>query len=1246
MAQEIEAGFLQPPETTRPRCYWYWIDGHISKEGITRDLEAMKRVGIGEGYIGIIGGGEVKALTDPWWGLVEHAVREGGRIGVDIGLFNCPGWSQSGGPWIKPRQSMRYVTMSETPLRGPQRFTGRLAIPPANKAAAGDAATADSAGPAALPATEFQDIAVLAFPAVAGDQETIARRSPRITGDARSDGITYELAEPFTARSVTVLPKKAINVTAELVVSDDGKQFRSVRKFSVDRHNLGPAVGPIPLAPITVSIPATTARFFRIAFSAPCEPGEICISAAARVESYMEKQLAKVFQDPQPPADFYSWKTPGEPDRAEAMIKADTVRDITKHVAADGTLTWDVPDGEWIVLRIGALPTGVKNSPAPPEATGLEVDKMSRSALAGHFDAYLGTLLKRFGSEKERGALKHIVADSYEMGPQNWTDDFLADFKSRYGYEALRYFPVMSGRIVGSAAESDRFLWDLRRMVADRVARDYVGGLRDLCRKHGLKMWLENYGHWGFPGEFLSYGGSCDEIGGEFWADGNLGSVELRAAASAAHIYGMPVVWAEAFTGGPAFRSTPASLKARGDWSLAEGVNQFVLHVYIHQPWEDRRPGVNAWFGTEFNRHNTWFDHSKPWIDYHRRCSVMLQAGKPVADVAYFIGEDAPKMTGQRTPELPAGYDFDYVNADVIQNRLAVKEGRFVLPDGMSYKLLVLPSGKTMRPAVLKKIGELAAAGGRVVGVAPERSPSLKDYPACDDQVRRLAAALWDAGTIKPVADLTSALRDLQAPPDALCPDGIVWKHRRDGEVDIYFLANQKPTPRTEVISLRVAERAPELWWPETGRMERPAVYRTDGGRVQLPIHFGPQTSVFVVFRSPASKDRVVDVTRDGQGLFDWNVVQAAAGGESSGSFTMALWARPEADTVLLAEVASGVHGLQAARNDAVAAQHGGTFGSGAAHAGAGIAIGRNGISVFEHGGGYFAPVLVHKAAVNDWTHVAVVYRENRPTLYLDGKPARTGLQSSRVVHSSIPAAGGNPQFVGALGATEAISRALDEGEVVKLMGRMPRSPAEMAGLPIELTVDAGGQIAARINNAGRYELQTAAGTTLTRDVATVPAAVEVPGPWGVTFRAELGGPEPTMSFARLQDWSKHGDPSVRFYSGPATYRRTFELSSTPRPRWLDLGDVRSIARVRLNDKDLGTLWKAPYRMEVGELLRTGQNTLEIEVVNTWVNRLLGDDEKITPKRWTNTVTKTWKPPLQPSGLLGPVRLLSEVEAK
>jgi hypothetical protein len=842
-ASDLAVRFANPPAATQPRCYWYWMDGNYTKDGITKDLEAMKRVGIGEAYIGLISGqsnlkaGEVKVLSDPFWDVMAHTFREGTRLGVDIGVFNSPGWSQSGGPWVKPEQAMRHLVLPEVRLQGPQHFAAQLP----------------------KPADDFQDVVVLAFPAPKNDSDSTASLGGKMT---REPGlVTIEFPQAVTARSLTVKPSGTVNVTAELLASDDGVNFRLVQKFTIDRHNLAVNVGPEPLAPVVAAFPAISARVFRLKLSAPAQLGEIQLSGAARVEDIAEKSLAKVFQDPQPPFDFYSWPQQSEPEASELVIAPESVRDLTKNLRPDGSLDWEVPAGDWIVLRAGMVPTGTKNSPAPPEATGLEVDKMNRAALKTHFDAYIGQLLARVPAA-ERKSWKHVVADSYEMGPQNWTDGFAALFQQRYGYDPIPYLPVLTGRMVGGAEPSNRFLWDLRRLVADRVAMDYVGGLRDLCHEQGMKMWLENYGHWGFPGEFLLYGGNCDEISGEFWESGDLGSVELRDASSAAHTYGKRQIFAEAFTGGPMFLSSPWSLKKRGDWALCQGINQFTLHVYIQQPWEDRQPGVNAGFGTEFNRHNTWFEMSKGWIDYLRRCSVLLQSGVQVADVAYFIGEDAPKMTGSRWPELPPGYDFDYINADVLLNRAQVKQGQLVLPDGMSYRLLVLPPSETMRPETLAKIKSFVDGGLAVLGPLPSRSPSLQGYPACDAAVQKLAAEL--KGRVHADDNLRAALN---APPDldGVNPAQILFTHRRAGDTDIYFLSNQADTPAQLMPAFRVTGKVVELWHPDTGEIEQ--LVGDAGDRVtRVPLCLDARGSVFVMFRPPSARsDAVVSFTRNGQ---------------------------------------------------------------------------------------------------------------------------------------------------------------------------------------------------------------------------------------------------------------------------------------------------------------------------------------------------------------------------------------------
>ncbi len=1142
----LERGWARPPASTRPWCYWYWISDNISKEGITRDLEAMAQVGIGEAFIGNIHledvqPGAVKVLTEAWWGMVEHAIREGGRVGVDIGFFNCPGWSQSGGPWIKPEQSMRYLASSELRVTGPLRIQCELPKGLESRGGSSDTSLEASPEPDEIcslppPLEPFQDVSLVAFPAPALDDDQAMEHHPRITTTPEVEGIErafdndwdtafslatsggrnsqprtvdFDFARAFTARSLVLHPAgSAFSVRGELQASIDGTRFRTVRSFTCDRSNTNLHVGPMPFGPLAVSFPATAARRFRLLFAQPEGPAafaEIALSGAARLDRYVEKQLGKMHPTPQPEWDTYLWPPAAEADSPALAVAPDRVIDLSGRVGPDGTLTWDVPDGEWVILRTGMSPTGTRNAPASPEGQGLEVDKMNRAAAAAHFDAYLGKLLQRMPAS-DRKALKHVVADSYEMGSQNWTEGFGALFGRAYRYDPRPWLPALTGRIVGTAEQSDRFLWDLRRLVADRVAADYVGGLRDLCHRHGLRLWLENYGHWGFPAEFLQYGGQADQLGGEFWATGDLGSIELRAAASAAHLYGMPVVSAEAFTGGPLFRSAPWDLKRRGDWAATEGINHFVLHVNIHQP-DERRPGINAWFGTEFNRHNTWFATSRPWVDYLRRTHFLLQQGQHVADVAYFIGEDTPKMTGRCEPSLPAGYDFDYVNAEAILRRFTVKDRRWVLPDGKSYGLLVLPPLNTMRPAVLRSLGELVADGGAILGAPPQRSPSLENYPACDREVRELAATIWrrslesktgegrhGKGRVLHHLSLQDALDRLDIAPDVDGLEGspVRWTHRHLEDADIYFLSNQSDQPVEVRPAFRMRQRLPELWYADSGAIEKPGVFECVGDETRVPLALEARGAVFVVFRERAPRRATV------------------------------------------------------------------------------VALERRG-------------------------------------------------SAASVPSSDATAAADEP----------------------------------VTGLPLpapRLSREPDGKLRLRSCEPGGYWLTYSDDRQFGVVTSNLPGPVTLDGPWHVEFPPDAGLPGP-VTFARLQSWATHADPRIQFYSGTATYRCEFAAPQGDSGHlWLDLGQVESIARVRINGREVGSLWKPPYRLLLVASELQPRNVLEVDVSNVWLNRLIG--ARRHPKGLPGAGESASQPYLAadvgaqlgdrllPAGLIGPVRLI------
>ena len=872
--QNIQTGFVTPHDTNSVWCYWYWIGDDISKEGITKDLEAMKSVGIGAAFIGNINpeekDGPVPMLSEEWWSHMVHAVNEGKRIGVDIGTFNCPGWSMSGGPWVKPEMAMRHLVFSETTISGAGQTTVKLE----------------------KPTGEFQDTHVLAFPTIQAGKSKLSNKntsikvSPRIDNpqaliDGDLSSVAFFKARPeysfefkskktITARSIQLIPgKNGFKAVCELFALIDG-EYKLIKSFLFDRQRLNVNVGPDVYGAVSLALPDVKSNTFKLVcndgggrWGARAGFSEIIISEEPVLEHFVEKRLGKMFPSPLPKWDSYIWENQDEINNAELKIDEKQVVDISDKMDANGLLTWNVPEGEWSIIRFGMVPTGTKNSPAAPQGKGYEIDKASSKIARFHYAKYVGELLKRV-PEENRSALKYVIADSYEQGSQNWTDGFEKSFEEKFGYNPKNYLPVFAGKVVSSVEESNRFLWDLRRSVADAVAYEYVGGLREVSNENNLKLWLENYGHWGFPSEFLMYGGQSNLVAGEFWNEGTLGNIECKSGSSAAHIYGKPVTSAEAFTAsGKAFERHPAMLKKRGDWSFTEGINHFVLHLYIHQPDDNRVPGVNAWFSTEFNRHNTWFKQSKTWIEYLRRCQHLLQQGKYVADVCYFIGEDAPMMTGARNPELPEGYSYDYINAEVILERLSVEDGKFVLPDGTSYSVMVLPPNKTMRPELLAKIESLVNQGGVIFGQAPEKSPSLANYPASDNQVKKLADKLWSTeidikkqikkynlGYVVDDLDLKTTLEILEVYKDVEIEADlpVLWTHRSLSGMEIYFLTNQSEEEITFEPSFRVSGMKPQLWNAVTGEIRSLNEYTEKDGRISVPIKMEAHRSWFVVF--------------------------------------------------------------------------------------------------------------------------------------------------------------------------------------------------------------------------------------------------------------------------------------------------------------------------------------------------------------------------------------------------------------
>lgn len=902
----LQEQFKHLADGTRPGCFWYWLNDNVSKEGITKDLEAMQRVGIGKAFIGQIYDrrketdtppGTVKFMSDEWWQLLQWAVKEADRCNIEIGFFNGPGWSQSGGPWVKLSESMRYITSSEIEVKGGKLVDITLPYPAINTYPNTRAARVRT-GPD-FTAASFQDVRVIAFPKIT-DRSNAYRRQMLHSSISNighlSDGIDstfaavetgqwqtidLELTQDSYIQNIVLKPfDYSFQLACKISVSANGKQYREIAQYNEERGHQGAG----KTDPLIIPFKRTKGKFLRIRllFKPLSGQQQIRISELKATDEhllagYVRKKLSETSPYTKVPWDAYVWKPQAE--NKVRNIQSGQVIDLTDRMDNNGRLRWNAPGGDWVIQRFGMVPNGTQCHPCGPGSLGFEVDKMNREYVQSFFEGMVGEFLKRTPAQ-DRKALKYVIADSYETGPQNWTDDFTRKFEQRYHYSPVPYLPVLSGKVVNDAASSDRFLWDFRQLIATSVANDYVGGLKDICNKNGLQLLTENYGHWGFISEFLLYGSRADAVSGEIWENRDpVNNIENRAAASAAHIYGKNTVYTEAFTANRNFLQSPASLKKWCDWAYSSGINHMVLHVYIHQP-DERKPGIISWFGTPFNRHNTWFEQSGAFIDYMRRSAVLLKTGTPHADIAYYIGENAPSMQSAFHPALPAGYDFDHVNAEVLRTATVVNN-RLHLRSGVSYAVLVLPPVKEMRPEIAARIQELVKQGLIVIGPKPSRNPSLENFPAGDLELKKLVNELWGdldgkkqkarpygKGWLYDGLPLETVLKkhgvqkymellNAENLPYGVAGNGtvgvdktgaILFKHRTGADHDVYFVANTTEKKAHFTASFRIAGKRPYFFNAVTGSIAEAPSFRQRNGRTEIPLHLEESESIFVVF--------------------------------------------------------------------------------------------------------------------------------------------------------------------------------------------------------------------------------------------------------------------------------------------------------------------------------------------------------------------------------------------------------------
>ena len=906
----LDQGFDDPIMEYGPRTWWHWINERVTKEGITKDLEAMKTMGYkGVHMVNLPQGGEAWTVgddvvgTDIWYEKVEFAVNECERLGLEFSFGSCPGWV-AGGPWVSPEQSMQDIHWRHKFVTGPTR--GPIQLPQPNK----------SRG-------FYRDVAVLAYPSLPGEAVPLSSViksvhsedfpefdwSAAIDGDGESyvelpganhgagpRSVTFEFSQPETVRSLDIeLHEDSASRTFKIYGSDDGKNWRYLANFRRWIAHYDPR-----REELVQGFPDATVKYVKLEFpNASPNPN---VPMKIYELNFLSARLANIFTKSarmrtHPTISDLSTQKVAD----DHTIAVDQILDLTPYLQGDGSLDYEFPAGQWTILRFGHTTNGNLIHPASKRTEGLEVDKFNKEALYHHLDSGVTkNILERMGELTGRTVVEMNI-DSWEANCQTWTAKFPEEFEVRRGYDMTKWLITLTGRFVGDLDQTERFLWDYRRTIGDLLADNFYGAFADYVHEWGVKLSAEAPGI-GIPIQCdqIQVQGKMDIPQGEFWLGGEPndkfphwrgGQDNTKEAATAGHVYGKEVISCEAFTSfahHDGFTQYPEILKPVGDRQFCKGMNEIVFHRYAHQP-DEKIPGVGlGQFGLNLERTTTWWEPGQAWITYLRRCQYMLRQGRFFADVCYYYGQDvpgsawffAPGVLDERKrmlPVLPKGYDYDVCDYTTFAT-MFVENGFVALPSGMRYQYLVLPAHARYTPAALEKVLELVEAGATVIGPRPTRAPTLADFPHADDNIQALAAMLWPETTgpgerrVGKGRVITGKSFETILAEDALVQDfdsgeaDVRYIHRKLDNGEMYFVSYQNDQSQDLKLTFRVSGLVPEIWDAVTGEKSTASVFIDNGTVTSLPLKMDPYGSRFVIFRQPSDRhDPVVVVTKGGE---------------------------------------------------------------------------------------------------------------------------------------------------------------------------------------------------------------------------------------------------------------------------------------------------------------------------------------------------------------------------------------------
>lgn len=913
---DLKQGFLNPPQSARPQVWWHWMNGNITKEGIRKDLDWMHRIGIGGIHHFDAGTNRTPQIVphrliymhDDWQDAFRYAINYADSLGMAITVASAPGWSATGGPWVTPDEAMKKLVWRTSTIAGGRKVRLTLPEPFRNPGVFQDGPTQDAGGlDSAYTKDHYKDIAVLAVRQPKerrefnADEVKVTASGGEFNYAQLSDGsiktsgmlpinegkqygwVQYAFPHAVTVKSVSLATTSRFT-QHPLEVSDDGITFRKVCDVTSATKYA-----------VTSEIPVTTARYFRLLMDNPKKltgmAAVIFPSAPVKGTDISEFVLYpySCVNRAEEKAGFNS--TPHlalMPTTAEgeAFPQTADVIDVTQYVDANGVLQWKAPKGNWKVYRFGWSLTGKMNHPAPAEATGLEVDKLDRVAFGRYLRHYLDMYRKVTNGKMGKEGISHMLADSYEAGFENWTPAMFSEFKTRRGYDLLPWLPALTGEIICSPEKTDAFLHDWRETLAELVADSYAQMSDIVRREYGMAggYYESHEGYRAYVADGMDVKRTADVPMGAMWtqystsvkrnADGSVESpgysTDDRESASVAHIYGQNLTAAESFTSvgnflGEAYSYSPSNLKAVADYELWNGINRFVIHESSHVPDDAHMPGLSLLgTGQWFNRHETWAEMAKPWIDYLARSSYMLQQGRNVADVLFYYGEDSNVCSEfvAKPAGVPAGFEYDFCNPTALLKDITAKDGRLIVPSGNSYKLLWMDRNvEYMSVKVLRAIRSLVEQGVQLGGVRPQHPASAADSA---EEFAALVSDIFDSGrtNVHETSDIKVALAAINAQPDVTMPEGFHYLHRDAGETQIYWVSKPTNSNWQGTLSFNISGRKPMLWHADDGSVEEVS-YRMTGSRTEVDLNLKPTDAVFVVFNGKAEQSYTAATTTE-----------------------------------------------------------------------------------------------------------------------------------------------------------------------------------------------------------------------------------------------------------------------------------------------------------------------------------------------------------------------------------------------